>query len=220
MYDNERGISGENPRHIDFIKNKAKPLFESWGYEVHILHSDKDYLSIFNHIIEKPKKNMDNKGKKYGFAVSGLCSIKRDCKVKPIEKFYKSLNEPITQYVGICADETKRLASLHKDNRKISLLEKYGYTEQMSKELCREYDLLSPSYELSKRGGCWFCPNAKLKEHAELRELMPDIWQEFVSLEDTPNLAIDKWNGYGMTLHEIEEQLKWSDAQMSIFDFE
>ena len=32
MFDRKRGISGERPEHIDFIKNKAKPLFESWGY--------------------------------------------------------------------------------------------------------------------------------------------------------------------------------------------
>ena len=45
MYDKNRGISGENPNHIHFIKNVAKPLFESWGYEVLILHSDIDKLS-------------------------------------------------------------------------------------------------------------------------------------------------------------------------------
>lgn len=30
MFDNE--ISGELPEHIDFIKNKAIPVFESWEY--------------------------------------------------------------------------------------------------------------------------------------------------------------------------------------------
>lgn len=31
MYD--ENISGELPEHIDFIKNKAIPVFESWGFE-------------------------------------------------------------------------------------------------------------------------------------------------------------------------------------------
>ena len=44
-------ISGENPKHINFIMNKAKPLFESWGYEVIILRSDKTYMDIFDHIM-------------------------------------------------------------------------------------------------------------------------------------------------------------------------
>lgn len=37
MFDKENNISGENVRHIDFVYNKAKPVFESWGYEVKIL---------------------------------------------------------------------------------------------------------------------------------------------------------------------------------------
>ena len=53
MFDISNGISGENPRHIDFIKNKAIPLFESWGYRVDIVHSDRDFLSVFNRVIER-----------------------------------------------------------------------------------------------------------------------------------------------------------------------
>lgn len=48
------------------------------------------------------------------------------------------------QYVGIAHDEKKRLARL-KDNQ-ISLLDKYGYTEDMAKVKCLEYGLLSPIY--------------------------------------------------------------------------
>ena len=219
MYDKKRNISGENPRHIDFIKNKAKPLFESWGYEVKILRAERDYLDCFNRIIEKPRKHLDHKGKKFGFALTGLCGVKRDCKEKPIKDFYKNIKEPVVQYVGICTDEPKRLVSLHKSDNKVSLLEKYGYTEQMAKELCIEYGLLSPCYELSKRGGCWFCCNAKLEEHKELKQLMPDVWKEFVSLEDVPNLANYKWNVFGDTLHEIDEKIRFEEAQMTIFDY-
>lgn len=39
--------SGELPEHIDFIKNKCIPLFESWGgYETKILHADLTYVGI------------------------------------------------------------------------------------------------------------------------------------------------------------------------------
>lgn len=31
----DENISGELPDHIDFIKNKAIPVFESWGYVEH-----------------------------------------------------------------------------------------------------------------------------------------------------------------------------------------
>ena len=38
MFDEQ--ISGELPEHIAFI-HRAKTVFESWGYPVHILQSDK-----------------------------------------------------------------------------------------------------------------------------------------------------------------------------------
>lgn len=56
------------------------------------------------------------------------------------------------QYVGIAVDEPKRLARLEGTNRK-SMLAEYGYTEQMTYDLCMEYDLLSPIYEHTNRGG-------------------------------------------------------------------
>ena len=166
MFDKENGISGENPQHIDFIKNKAIPVFESWGYRVDIVHSDRDFLSVFNRVIEKPRKHIEHKGMKYGFPPNGLCSVKRDCKLRAIKKYYESVGECI-QYVGIAVDEPRRLASLHKTNN-ISLLEKYGLTEADAMRLCEQYGLLSPTYKFSKRGGCWFCPNAKLAEHRDI----------------------------------------------------
>lgn len=217
MYDLKREISGENPEHIKFIKD-TKILFESWGYEVHILRSDTDYLSFFNRVITKATKHKEHNGMKFGFPLYGMCGIKRDCKEKPIKDYLKTINDKIIQYVGICVEEEKRLESLHKQNGKLSLLEKYGYTEELAKEKCKEYGLLSPCYKYSKRSGCWFCPNAKLAEHKEIRNLYPEIWKEFVSLENMYNVANNKWNVYGNTLHEIDERLFWEDQQMTIFD--
>lgn len=220
MYDLKRNISGENPEHIKFIKEVAKPLFESWDYPVHILRADRDYLSFFNKIMENPKKYPERKGKKFGFPVYGMCGVKRDLKLKPMNDFYKNFsNESLVQYVGICADETKRLESLHKQYGRMSLLEKYGYTEEMARKKCVEYGLLNPCYKYSKRGGCWFCPNAKLAEHSQIKRLYPDVWEEFVSLENEPNIANYKWNIYGKTLHDINEELFWEEQQMTIFDF-
>ena len=34
-------------RTIDFIMNKAKPVFERWGYAVEIVRADRDYLDLF-----------------------------------------------------------------------------------------------------------------------------------------------------------------------------
>lgn len=202
MFDKERGISGENDKHMQFVLETAKPLFESWGYKVLILHSDVDYLGFFNRVIERPKIHMEHKGKRFGFPAAGKCGVKRDCKMRPIENFISSLQEPVIEYVGIAADETERLCSMHKDPQKVSLLEKHGYSESMAMRKCQAYGLVSPGYRLSKRGGCWFCPYAKEKEHLAVFEQHPDVWKQFVQLESEENLAHDRWNVYGLTLKE------------------
>lgn len=215
MYDLSNNISGENPEHIKFIKQTAKPLFENWGYKVEILRSDRDYLDFFYRIIKFPRKHMDHKGKKFGFPVIGRCGVKRDLKLKPISDFYKGIADDLVQYVGICADETRRLNALHKQPGRISLLEKYGITEDMAKAKCEEYGLLSPSYKYSKRGGCWFCPNAKIDEHRVIKQLYPDAWNQFVLLENEDNVANYKFNVFGKTLHEIDNELKVSEKNES-----
>ena len=146
----DENISGELPEHIDFIKNKAIPIFESWGYETKILRSDKTYLDCFYHVVKKSEKN---KGKRQGFPVPKMCKINDRCKTKPIKKFMKEIKEPFTQYVGIAVDEPIRMNRIVNSGDKISLLKKYGYTEQMAFELCEKYDLLSPIYEFAPRGG-------------------------------------------------------------------
>ena len=148
----DKNISGELPEHIEFIKNKAIPVFESWGYEVKILKSDKTYMDCFHHRIVRGKR----KGFKKGFVMTGRCDVQRDCKLKAIKQFWKSVNGDFTQYIGIATDESVRMERVVRAGNQISLLEKYGYTEQRALDLCKKYDLLSPIYEFAPRGGVGF----------------------------------------------------------------
>lgn len=78
-----------------------------------------------------------------------MCVINRECKMKPIHDYYKQFKGiEVVQYVGIALDEPKRLERLSNKGKisKVSLLAKYGYTEDMAREKCLEYGLLSPIY--------------------------------------------------------------------------
>lgn len=155
----DKDISGELPEHIDFIKNECIPLFESWGYETKILHADLTYMDMF---LRQPTK-----GKRFGtgmitgFPMSGKCQINRSVKVLPIRRFLKSFEEEFTQYIGIAVDEPVRLDRIVKSTNQISLLQKYGYTEQMAFDLCKKYNLLSPIYDFAPRGGMLVLPERK-----------------------------------------------------------
>lgn len=216
MFDKE--ISGELPEHIDFMKNKAIPLFESWGYEVKILHAKETYLDRF---FRKPSRGKRvGLGLRSGFPMALKCTINKELKVKPIQEFLKTLGDTkYKQYVGLAIDEPKRLERAKKQGQ-ISLLEKYGYTEEMAYSLCKEYGLLSPIYEYTNRGGCWFCPNAKKPELRHLRDCHPELWRKLLELEDEPNLIGNIWNMLDQTsIHIIEEMFFWEDAQMTFGDY-
>ena len=159
----DKDTSGELPEHITFIKERCIPLFQEWGYETKILHAEKTYMDQFNHVLER-SKDPDRIGKRAGFPMAGKCWANRDLKVKPINDFYKGMDlDLVTQYIGIAADEPKRLARLKEGKpRKISLLEKYGYTEKMAFDLCEKYGLRSPIYDFAPRGGVLVLPECQI----------------------------------------------------------
>lgn len=214
MFDQE--ISGELPEHIDFVKNKCIPLFESWGYKVEILHAKKTYMDCFNKVTQRSKVP-ERVGRKYGFPMAGKCVINDRCKIGAIREFFKTQDmDDVVQYIGIAADEPKRLKRID-GTRKVSLLAKYNYTEQMARELCERYDLLSPVYSFTSRGGCWFCPNARDNELRHLRKEHPELWRQLLELENEEDLNGAIWNTLTKTsIHSKEEQFYFEDAQMTI----
>ena len=212
----DKNISAELPEHRDFIYNKAIPLFKSWGYKVTVLRSDKTYSDCFYHRTIRGK----NIGKKKGFVMTGHCDVQRDCKLKPIKDYWKHQKKDVIQYIGIAIDEPKRLNRIANVENKVSLLEKYGYTEEMAKTKCIEYGLLSPIYAFTNRGGCWFCPNAKDGELRNLRINHRQLWNKLLELENEPDLIGNKWNILtGVSIHDKEERFFWEEQQMNIFDF-
>lgn len=155
-----------------------------------------------------------------GFPMSGRCQINKSVKVLPIKRFLKSFEEEFTQYIGIAVDEPVRLDRIAKSINQISLLQKYEYTEQMAFELCKKYDLISPIYNFTHRGGCWFYPNMRDCQLRHLRNNHRDLWDKLLELENMPNLIGWRWNSLTQTsIHDKEEQFFWEDRQMTIFDF-
>lgn len=208
-------ISGELPEHIQFIK-KCIPVFMSWGYKVTILHHSKTYMDYFNQIRVQGK----NIGKKVGFPMADRCNV-RNCKIEPIKKYLKEVGEDTIQYIGYAADEPLRLSRL--TDTKVSILAQYGYTEMMARKLCEEYHLLSPYYAFSKRGGCWFCPNAALCQLRNTRKNYPKLWKMLLQLETQENLVGQIWNTRTHTsIHDMDTRLlreeEWESRQYR-FDF-
>lgn len=165
----DKDISGELPEHRDFIFNKAIPTFESWGYKVVILHSAKTYKDIFY----RKRKRGGYVGEIYGFPPTMKCWANGELKIPPIKEYLKSQSEDVTQYVGIAIDEPSRLDRVVQSKNQVSLLQKYGYTEEMAKEKCKEYGLLSPIYDFSNRGGLLVLPKSNIRTIKRIEKYAP-----------------------------------------------
>lgn len=206
MFDQD--ISGEVPEHRDFIYGAAIPALERMGVKVVVLRSVQTYVGLFTgRITRGPKKGMV----RY-FPLCGKCAVQRDCKVRPIERYKKTLPPGTVQYVGIAQDEQDRLLRLD-GAQKVSLLDKYDFTEQDAKKLCQQAGLLSPVYEFTDRGGCWFCPNAKRRELRHLYDHHPDLWGRMLELQAIPGKATEKFNRT-QTFADIHRLFRQEDEQL------
>ena len=185
----DKGISGEVPEHRDFIYTKGIPALERMGVKVTVLRGDKTYVDLFTGQVTRGPK----KGLLRSFPVCGKCYVQRDCKLRPIERYQKTLPPDTVHYIGIAQDEQTRLLRLQ-EGKKVSLLEKYHFTEQDAKELCQAAGLLSPVYEFADRGGCWFCPNARQRELRHLYDHHPDLWNRMLELHALPGKVSEKFD--------------------------
>lgn len=209
IFDHERGISGEIPEHIEWIYGAAIPKLESMGVKVDVVRSERDYMYSFH----KCRSVGKFKGKLYGFPIGGRCLINGECKVGAIKKYLKQFPDTI-QYIGIASDEKIRLQRLN--GNKISLLAKYNYTEQMAYDLCKDYDLLSPIYDFSNRGGCWFCMNTRIRDFAKFKIRHPELWDMLLQLGRTPNLCSYGFK-YGQTVEEVDRRINGINNQLNLF---
>ena len=93
----------------------------------------------------------------------------------------------------------------------------------MAKNLCQEYGLLSPLYDMGgMRQGCFCCPNAHIKEYAKLQRDYPSLWQELLDLNELyrqdKTQFVTQGFKYGMTFDEIINQVNAINNQITLFD--
>lgn len=182
-------LSGEVPEHREFIYSKLKPFCEENGIRFTILHSAKTYDDVFHHLFTRGKYV----GQKHGFTRPRRCGVNRECKSKAINQYKRQQGANVVCYVGIAADESKRLKRLE-GTSDVSLLAKYGIKEDDALRLCKERDLLSPVYEISSRNGCWFCPYAKDKELIHFLQFHEEMFDKLIEWEKEDNLSYRRMN--------------------------
>lgn len=196
MFDDN--ISGETPEMESFISKAEKILKEKFNIEVIHLKG-----ITFKEQFYKVKQRGKHIGDNYGFlyTIGAWCNDR--LKIQPIKEYLRKQTEPVIQYVGIAYDEPKRYERLNHETH-IAPLYDLKITEKEAMEICEKYDLVSPIYKTSFRGGCWFCPKQKLSQLKWLYKEHNNLWNILKDMEK------DSFNTFkpNVTLKDLEERFE------------
>ena len=191
-------ISGETPEMAGFIEKAEKILKEKFDITVTHLRGvtfKKQFYTV--------KQRGNHIGDCYGFpyTVGAWCNDR--LKMRPIKEYLRKQTDDIIQYVGIAYDEPKRYERLNHETH-IAPLYDLKITEAEAMEICKKYDLVSPIYKTSFRGGCWFCPKQRLSQLKWLYTEHRDLWNILREMEK------DSFNTFkpNYTLEQLEERFE------------
>lgn len=191
-------ISGETPEMASFISKAEKILKEKFDIEVTHLRG-----VTFKEQFYKIKQRGNHIGDNYGFpyTIGAWCNDR--LKMQPIKEYMRKQTDDVIQYVGIAYDEPKRYERLNHETH-IAPLYDLKITEAEAMKICEKYDLVSPIYKTSFRGGCWFCPKQRLSQLKWLYKEHNDLWNILKDMEK------DSFNTFrpNTTLAQLEERFK------------
>jgi len=105
----------------------------------------------------------------------------RDFKVRPIQRYYRSLNRPVVQYLAIAYDELERMRDTDVDY----VSNRYPLVDgRVTRAECISV-IESEGLPVPPKSGCWFCPFNNLDRWQWLRSTHPDLFDKAVDLEET-----------------------------------
>lgn len=190
-------ISADLPPMVEFKKQADEIIKKRYGIEV-------EHISVIKNgeklTYEKQFYTRNKKKKQiYGFPIrmGAWCNsmIKRYALNSAIKEEKNAI-----QYIGIAADEASRIARWTRDGFYLPLIQ-IGWSEADCLKWCKENGLLSPIYQTSTRGGCWFCHNQTIGQLRLLRKNYPELWEILLKWDtDSPTTFKEH------TVHDFERR--------------
>lgn len=162
---------------IKFTTLKHKMSFDEWMFEYEPKRRNPDAFKA---------KYGDAKGKSWATSRARWCT--GELKIKLMDKYFKTLSENynVFRYIGIAADETKRMSRKNQQgiNYKYPLVE-WGWSEVDCLQYCYSlgYDW-GGLYKQFKRVSCWCCPLQPLEALRTLRKNYPELWEELKDMDN------------------------------------
>lgn len=154
---------------------RIKPIVQAYGAEFVWLRPKVNFLMK---MLIRPVQSKSG-GIHYGYDwCGGACRWQTSEKISAIKKFIQSIGESV-QYVGIAADEPKRIKN--EDGKTYPLVE-WGMTEKDCLQYCyfNGWDWKESGidlYSILDRVSCWCCANKNNKELQNIYKYLPDYWE-------------------------------------------
>lgn len=186
----------------DVIITKPKTTFEYWCFGTIESGELKGYVRGIPMVWSEP------------------CYWRRESKVKPQEKLFKSIGDYKT-YIWFTLDESQR--RMKDDKFLYPLIDYFKMTERNCQEYLISQEMQNPLYNYFSRTGCSICPAQSEKSWLEVWKHFPDTWNYMKDVEYRLS-KFDKvknrtWFNDFRSCEDMEKLFKQKDKQGSLFDF-
>ncbi|WP_237076320.1 MULTISPECIES: phosphoadenosine phosphosulfate reductase [unclassified Neglectibacter] len=167
------------------IRNKVLPMLAERGIKYTEFHTKRPFLYD---MLEKPVNGKN--GLHLGYSWCGGCARWGTAGKQQVldanAKKYADSGYTVFQYVGIAADEPKRIERL--PPQKIAPLAIWGVAEAECLQGCydRGFEWKESGfrlYDLLDRVSCWCCANKNLKELRNIYVHLPEYWERLKEIQ-------------------------------------
>lgn len=191
-------------------RDKIKPMLADRDIKFTELHYDSSF--IYNFCEREVHKKKDG-SIQHGYSwCGGRTRWGTDRKKATIKKYYKTLQDKdIIEYVGIAADEIKRIPRALEKGQVLPLVDA-GMTEEDALSFCRkrgfswqENDI--DLYDIMDRVSCWCCKNNNLKELRNIYHYLPEYWDKLKELQDKTDFPYKNYKD-AKTVYDLEKKFR------------
>lgn len=202
-------------------------VFFDWGMEFQAIYNNRDKIipilesknikftqlsfpTPFEYnFAEKEVHKKDGSIQKGYSWCGGLTRWGTDRKKKTINKYYKSLDKEVIEYIGIAADEISRIERAIGGGQLLPLVD-FKMTEKDALEYCKTkgFDWKENGidlYDIMDRVSCWCCKNNNLKELRNMYHYLPEYWDNLKKLQSKTNFPYKTYTKNGKKYGTVQE---------------
>lgn len=185
---------------IDKISEQTKKLCEDMGVVYTVLHP----ATPFEYDMFERPVSSKQKGEHFGYGwCGGVCRWGTTYKTKTLDQYAARFGEHKT-YIGIAADELKRIEKERKPNVILPLVD-FQMAERDCLSACRDrgVEWLEQSpvtesgyidlYDILDRVSCWCCCNKNQKELFNIWIYLPQYWERLKAFQSRLERPMKNW---------------------------